>query len=190
MKPKKVLFVDDDRRALQVMSKVLEFYGYKVVTLEDPLQTSKLITKHLPDVVILDKNFPNADGIQVLREVKKEFPKLPVIMLTGYAQFMEAAEMCGDGAFAYIDKMEGIARIVDVLNEATGQDPKKPVGARDSDHQESHGLPSRAKARFTDEEKAKIKKVVNESGGNISRAADSLGITRQSLYRKIKKYEI
>ena len=86
---KKILLVDDEESIHMLNRQILEDEGYKVhssLTGTDALQTVKIVS---PDLVILDINMPGMNGIEVLREIKRINPKLPVVLFSAYNEFKE-----------------------------------------------------------------------------------------------------
>ena len=85
----KILLVDDEE-GIQLLYRVeLEEDGYEVhsaLTGEDALQKLKIVS---PDLVILDIKMPGMSGIEVLRKIKKKYPKMPVILNTGYQEYKQ-----------------------------------------------------------------------------------------------------
>ena len=78
----KILIVDDDRDILKVISANLKLEGYNVITAENGLDAYNLIKKESPDLIILDLNLPDIDGVQLCTKLRKEEVNVPLIMLT------------------------------------------------------------------------------------------------------------
>ncbi len=78
-----VLFVDDDSRMRELMSRVLTRTGFDVTTAEDGTLALQQMKRSLPDVVITDLAMPNTDGVELLKEIRQQWGLLPVIILTG-----------------------------------------------------------------------------------------------------------
>ena len=86
---KKILLVDDEESIHMLYRQELEDEGYKVhssLTGTDALQIVKIMS---PDLVILDINMPGMNGIEVLREIKRINPKLPVVLFSAYHEFKQ-----------------------------------------------------------------------------------------------------
>lgn len=74
------------------------------------------LARHLkPDIVIMDANMPVMNGITAIKILKSEFPCLPILGLSAYAEEEVAAEMIKAGAFAYVTKDSRIEDVVGIL---------------------------------------------------------------------------
>ena len=86
---KKILLVDDEESIHLLYREEFEEEGYEVHSAlggKDALKRFKLIN---PDLVILDINMPDMNGIEVLRQMKEENPNLPVILSTAYHEYKQ-----------------------------------------------------------------------------------------------------
>jgi len=79
-----VLFVDDEARMRDLMRRALERQGFQVTTAEDGAVALEKMRQELPEVVITDLEMPNTDGVETLRQIRKNWGLLPVIILTGF----------------------------------------------------------------------------------------------------------
>ena len=103
--PKRILIVDDEKDFVEMLSLRLKETGEKVTSVysgKECLET--LEEKKDVDVVILDIKMPGMDGIDTLREIRKRFPLIEVIMLTGHGSTETAVEGMKLGAFDYLLK--------------------------------------------------------------------------------------
>lgn len=80
----KILVVDDDRNIIRYYKEELEDEGYEVVTAHTGKKALELFEKENPDIVTLDILMPDIDGISLLRQMKEQRPKTPIIMSTAY----------------------------------------------------------------------------------------------------------
>jgi len=103
--PARILVVDDEVDFAEMLSLRLKEVGEIVMSVhngQDCLKT--LEEKDNIDVVILDIKMPGMDGIEVLKEIKKKFPLVEVIMLTGHGSTETAVEGMKLGAYDYLMK--------------------------------------------------------------------------------------
>ncbi len=99
-----VLIVDDERDYIETLAKRLKRRGLEITGVENGEDALEWLAKNSADIVLLDVRMRGMDGIQVLREIKKEFPLIEVIMLTGHASTEVAIEGMELGAFDYLMK--------------------------------------------------------------------------------------
>ena len=99
----KVLIIDDDERLCKLLREFLEVNGFKVTTLGEGSGALKVIGRELPDIVILDIMLPGKDGLEVLKEINREY-SVPVIMLTAKGEDTDRIIGLELGADDYIPK--------------------------------------------------------------------------------------
>lgn len=100
----KLLLVDDEDRFLKTTQKLLARIGYDVLIASGGLDALALLKDHAVHVVVLDVKMPGMDGIATLKEIKRQFPLVEVIMLTGHATVDSAIEGLQSGATDYLMK--------------------------------------------------------------------------------------
>ncbi|NLV27086.1 MAG: response regulator [Methanomicrobiales archaeon] len=100
----KVLLVDDNPADLDHMDKILSGAGYSTLTQPDGIHILDYIGEHKPDVIMLDLVMPTYNGIEILREVKREYPHIPVIMCSGAGLEQVVALALRVGAAGYVVK--------------------------------------------------------------------------------------
>ena len=93
-----MLIVDDDPDIRQVLRDRLESLGYCVETAGNALEAILAIDKSLPNGILLDFMLPAIDGLQVLREVRRLYPMLPVVIITANQDEGFAARATAAGA--------------------------------------------------------------------------------------------
>jgi DNA-binding NtrC family response regulator len=116
--PTKVLIVDDEVDFVEMLSLRLEEADEKVVPAYNGRECLEILNKLDIDVVILDIKMPGMDGIQTLREIKKSFPLVEVIMLTGHGTTETAVEGMKLGAFDYLLKPTDFQDLLEKLENA------------------------------------------------------------------------
>ena len=102
--PTKILLVDDEEDFAEMLSLRLKELGEKVVIAYSGQEGLDTLAKTGIDVVILDIKMPGMDGIETLREIKKQYPIIEVILLTGHGSTETAVEGMKLGAFDYLMK--------------------------------------------------------------------------------------
>jgi len=100
----RVLVVDDDPNARELLRVYLTAKGYEVTEAETGGEGLRRIREDRPHLVLLDINLPDITGLDVLREAKAIDPALGVIMVTGLLEEEVGREAMQAGAFDYITK--------------------------------------------------------------------------------------
>ncbi len=102
---KKILVVEDDDVARELMRMALEHRGHTVITAEDGLRGYEEALQSHPDLIVTDVNMPSADGIQLMRHVRDtpEIAAIPILVTTGYGTG-NASFSLTQGADAYEPK--------------------------------------------------------------------------------------
>jgi len=101
---KKILIIEDELSMRLGLAYTLEAAGYAVTAAERGDEGIDLIGKQRFDVVVTDMRLPGADGLEVLKAVRKAQPDTGVVVITGYADVQTAVEAMKLGAFDYIAK--------------------------------------------------------------------------------------
>ncbi len=119
---RKVLIIDDDENLTWAIQKRFENFGFTVVAAADGRTGLELVDKERPDLVILDLNLPDVDGLDICRYLRRR-TNLPVVMLTGRAEDHDTIVGLEIGADDYITKPfnlnELAARVRAVLRRAS-----------------------------------------------------------------------
>lgn len=114
----RVLVVDDEADFLTTLVNRLRKRNLEVSGVASGEKALGLLDKEPFDVVILDVKMPGMDGVDVLREMKRKWPLVEVIMLTGHASIESGIEGMKLGAFDYIIKPMDIDDLVDKMRKA------------------------------------------------------------------------
>lgn len=100
----RVLIVDDDDLVREVIQAMLAAHDYKAAGVGTAAELHKAFGEPSPDVVLLDLNLPDGDGLDLLPEIKRNWPETEVIVLTGHGSFDAAVEATKRGAFHFQTK--------------------------------------------------------------------------------------
>jgi len=118
MKDFKVLLVDDETDFVQALAERLKMRDLPADAVYDGEQALSFVEGQEPDVMILDLKMPGMDGLEVLRQVKKSYPKIQVIILTGHGTDKDAEEARRLGAFDYLEKPVSLDVLVKKMRQA------------------------------------------------------------------------
>ena len=113
----RVLLVDDEKEFVESLSERLELRNLKAKVAYDGEQALQAVQEDKPDVMILDLRMPGIDGIEVLRKMKKDHPKVPVVILTGHGTDKDKKEVLRLGASAYLQKPVDVDQLVGTLHK-------------------------------------------------------------------------
>ncbi|MGZ4962416.1 MAG: sigma-54-dependent transcriptional regulator, partial [Limisphaerales bacterium] len=103
MKPK-VMVVDDTEGIRDLLRRQLERAGYEVFPKSSAAELTSAFGNGQPDILLLDVMLPDGNGLDLLPEIKKQWPETEVIVLTGNATFDLAVEATKRGAFYFQSK--------------------------------------------------------------------------------------
>ncbi len=183
-----ILAVDDNHEILTALKICLHGTFRRVLTLDSPERILTVMQQEAVDIVLLDMNFvapvtgsrPSSgggityapdtglEGLLWLGAIRKRHPNVPVVLITAYADVHLAVKALKGGAADFItkpwDNDELLRKLKDAIDAATDTSPLDEVEAQH------------------------IRRAIDRCHGNISRAAEMLGITRQTLYAKMRKY--
>jgi len=99
-----ILVVDDESGVREALKMVLSYGGYQVAEAESAAALQKSYPEKAPDVVLLDVRLPDADGLDLLPQIKKRWPETEVIVLTGHGTMDMAVEAGKRGAYNFLSK--------------------------------------------------------------------------------------
>lgn len=114
--PAQILVVDDEPEMGNFFRFFLEAKGYKVAVAENGQQARAALCEHF-HLILLDLKLPDADGLELLREVKVSCPTTEVLVMTGFSTVKTAVEAIQLGAFDYLEKpfddLNALEKIID-----------------------------------------------------------------------------
>ncbi len=113
-----VLIVDDEPSILQSLSGILSDEGFETITAANGYEALQRISTESPDLVLLDIWMPGIDGIETLKEIKKDHPWTQVIIITGHGTIDTAVQATKLGAYDFIEKPLSIEKVIVAINNA------------------------------------------------------------------------
>jgi len=192
----RVLVVEDRASVLKLIATILE-RAYEVTTAADGATALALLGSADFDVVLTDVRMPKASGFDVLRAAQSRSPGTSVVMMTAYANVPDAVAAIKLGACDYVAKPVDadelalvVARAVEQRREATGEGvgavPEETPLAADV----SVGFRRAVEVARDDASRRYLVKLMRAFQGNVTRAAAQAGMTRESLHRVLKRYDV
>ncbi|HTL30251.1 MAG TPA: response regulator, partial [Tepidisphaeraceae bacterium] len=100
----RLLILDEDRIILQSLSQFLNREGYDVRTTDNPVDAVAQLENGQIELLLADINMPGVQPTEFLRDVRRKFPHVVVVVITGYGSIEGAVEATKIGAFDYLTK--------------------------------------------------------------------------------------
>jgi CheY-like chemotaxis protein len=116
--PSKVLLVDDEREFVQTLSERLLLRKIGSAVVYDGQEALRVMAEEEPEVIVLDLKMPGLDGVEVLRRIKRDYPKVEVIILTGHGSERDKETCLNLGAYAYLEKPVDIDQLSQYMRQA------------------------------------------------------------------------
>lgn len=172
---KTIMLVDDEELFRERLQKAFLKRGYTVYSAANYNEAMAVVAEHKPPMAVIDLKMPGRSGLELLEDALKLHPPMRVVVLTGYGSIATATQAIKLGALCYLPKP---ADLDDIIN-AFFKESESP-GATEAPE---FIPPSLARAEWEH-----INRVLSDCGGNVSVAAQKLGIHRRTLQRKLFKY--
>ena len=164
-----LLIVDDDAAFRDRLVRAMRQRGFDARGAADHRTAIDEARADSPELALVDLRLGNDSGVELVRELKDADPSTVVVVLTGYGSIATAVESMKAGAATYLTKPADADQIVAAFD---GVQPQEPPD-----------VPSLARVEWEH-----IQRVLQDSGGNVSQAARTLGLHRRSLQRKLLKF--
>jgi len=169
-----LLIVDDDARFAETLALEFTELGWRVDCVAD-LDELRALPPFAHRYASVDLRLRHQNGLDAIPLILQRSPRARIVVLTGYGSIATAVQAVKQGAFNYLTKP---VQVEDLLAAFRGEPLKSQTGVAAAE-------PGQTLAR---REREYIEWVLAECGGNISRAARQLGLHRQSLQRKLRKF--
>lgn len=114
----RVLVVDDDKVLQDSVRQALEFHHFFVDVANNGKEALSAVQKDHYDLVVMDVNMPEMDGITALTEIKKHDPSIIVLILTAYSNVSDAVKVVKEGAYNYLEKPISSDNLVALIKRA------------------------------------------------------------------------
>ncbi len=114
----RVLVVDDDKVLQESVRQALQFHHFGVDVADNGRQAVSAIYREKYDLVVMDVNMPEMDGIEALIEIKKYDPSIIVLILTAYSNVQDAVKAVKEGAYNYLEKPISSDNLVALIKRA------------------------------------------------------------------------
>ena len=115
---RRILIIDDQRPILMTLEALLKRHDYEVDTAPTWSQGLKLLSSKSPALLLLDLQLPDAEGLEVLDQIKTEFPGTQIIILTAHDSLHNAIESIKRGAYHFISKPYAPEELLSLIEKA------------------------------------------------------------------------
>jgi two-component system cell cycle response regulator DivK len=119
----KILYVEDNVLNMRLVRKLLMAAGYTMIEAPDGRTGVKLAERERPDLILMDMNLPDIDGIEATRQLKScsELARIPIIALTANAMHGDRERFMSSGCDGYIAKPIARRELLDAISEFLSQ---------------------------------------------------------------------
>lgn len=100
----RILIVDDEDNVRRMLATAFSLQGHEIYCASDGLMALQIFTDTPPDIVLMDIRMPEMNGIEALKVMHTQHPRIPIILMTAYAEVETAVEALRSGAFDYVIK--------------------------------------------------------------------------------------
>ncbi len=114
----KVLLVDDEEDFVRTLAERIRMRDLDSNVALNGQEALRIVEDDIPDVMVLDLRMPGIDGMEVLRRVRKAYPEVKVIILTGHGSKKDEEEARRLGAFDYLEKPADVNKLIDTIKRA------------------------------------------------------------------------
>ena len=118
MPSRRILVVDDEENIGRSLRMILEREGYQVNTVRSASEMRSMPERARMDLYLVDVRLPDANGIDILRELQSAEVAAPVVMISGHATIADAVEATRAGAFDFLEKPLGRDRVMVAVKNA------------------------------------------------------------------------
>ncbi len=140
MEKAKILIAEDEKAQRELLEGFLKKEGFSVEAASNGRQAIEKIEAAFFDIAFLDYKMPELDGLQTLREIRKRFPDLPVVMMTAYGTVETAVASMKEGALDYLTKPIDLEELLLIIQK---------VLERSTLIRENRDLKARLQERYT-----------------------------------------
>ena len=121
----KILVVDDDAIVIKSCRRILETEGFEVTTVPSADEALQKVKYYEFDLLLMDVKMPKHDGIFLMREIKKNWPDIPIIVMSGYPTPETIADVLKLGATQFIPKPFRPDELVKSVRQVIQKMPRK-----------------------------------------------------------------
>ena len=115
---KHLCILDDDKSIRWVLEKAFQKENFKVSSFEDAESILKNFEKIKPDIILSDVRMPGISGIDLVERLKREYPHIPIIIMTAFSDLETTVSSLQKGAYEYLTKPFDIDNVISIVKNA------------------------------------------------------------------------
>lgn len=171
-----IMLVDDEELFRERLQRAFLKRGYTVYGAADYDEAMVIVRQYKPPMAVVDLKMPGKSGLELIEDALGVNPEMRIVVLTGYGSIATATQAIKLGAAYYLPKPADLDDIINAFSKEQ-ESPNKPSVTPE------FIPPSLARVEWEH-----INRVLADCGGNVSVAANKLGIHRRTLQRKLYKF--
>ena len=118
--PRTILYIEDNPLNMRLVRKILVDMGYKTLEAPDGQTGLMIIINELPDLILVDVNLPDIDGLEATKRIKSRYPRMPIVALTANAMYGDEERILAAGCDGYLSKPVSKEQLLSKLSEFLG----------------------------------------------------------------------
>lgn len=112
-----ILIIDDDNSSRSLLKRIISIEGFKVIDCQDYKSAKQVLLKEEVNLIICDVRLPDANGVDLIKQLKTNFPQTEIVLLTAFGNIGDSVAAMKNGAFDYLIKGDDNARILPLINQ-------------------------------------------------------------------------
>jgi DNA-binding NtrC family response regulator len=196
--PRTVLVVEDEARLRDMLVRAIPDMGFEVAGLGSAEQALRRLETLTPSIAIIDLNLPGMSGLELFEQLRQRWPRVQVVILTGYGSLDAARQSIRLGVADFLTKPCTLGELEQALDRAWQrrvQAEREPAGKPRlmaiADEPPAPPPPDPAEPRSLREiERLHILAALDRHQGNRNKAARELGISPRTLYYRLAEYGV
>ena len=113
-----ILLIDDEEQLRKLLARIIRLEGFTVNEAGNYMAAKKMVQKEMPDIILCDVKLPDGNGVEIVKELKAQYPVTEIILLTAYGNISDGVQAMRNGAFDYITKGDDNDKIIPLLHRA------------------------------------------------------------------------
>jgi len=115
----RILYIEDNPQNMQLVRKILKHQGFEVIEAVNGLTGVELANKEKPDLILMDINLPDIDGLEATSRIKAnpDLRTIPIVALTANAMYGDEERALAAGCDGYMSKPVSRAKLIDRVNQ-------------------------------------------------------------------------